>query len=83
MPRTKSKRVKMPNGAGSIYQRRDGRWHARYTTPDPATGLQVRQWLYARTEQEARARLIQALGEQQRGALPFSRGRGLTLRQFV
>src|SRR5438309_1546834 len=83
MSRTRSRRVKIPNGAGSVYQRRDGRWHARYTTTDPECGLPVRRSLYGATEQEVRAKLIRALGEQQRGTLPFTRGRGLTLKQFV
>ncbi len=83
MARSKAKRIKLPNGAGSLYLRQDGRWHARYTTTDPDTGLQVRRSLYASSEQEARAKLIRALSDQQRGTLPFTRGRVPTLRQYA
>ena len=79
----KSKRVKMPNGAGSVVQRSDGRWMARYTTVDPATGLPVRKSLYGHSEQEARAKLIQALNAKQEGRLTVTAGRQLTLLQWV
>lgn len=83
MPRAKSKRVKTPNGAGSVILRSDGRWMARYSTTDPETGLPARKALYGRTEQEARAKLIQALADQGRGQLPFARGKAPTLQQYV
>jgi integrase len=51
--RAAAKRVKTPNGAGSVTLRSDGRWMARYTTTDPATGQAARKALYGRTEQEA------------------------------
>ncbi|HLH71434.1 MAG TPA: hypothetical protein VKY90_21030 [Candidatus Dormibacteraeota bacterium] len=73
MGRTKAKRIKRPNGAGSLYQRRDGRWHARYTIVDPETGQRVRRSLYGATEQEARANLTRALDAPGRGGLPLHR----------
>ncbi|HLH70959.1 MAG TPA: tyrosine-type recombinase/integrase [Candidatus Dormibacteraeota bacterium] len=79
MGRTKAKRIKRPNGAGSLYQRRDGRWHARYTIVDPETGQRVRRSLYGATEQEARANLTRALDAPGRGGLPLLRGRAPTL----
>jgi hypothetical protein len=79
--KAKSKRIKTPNGAGSITLRSDGRWMARYTTEDPSTGKPVRKALYGHTEQEARARLIEALADQGRGQLAFVRGRAPTLQQ--
>jgi integrase len=83
MARAKSRRVKTPNGAGSVILRSDGRWMARYSTTDPDTGLPARKALYGRTEQEARAKLIQALADHGRGRLPFTRGRAPTLEQYA
>ena len=83
MARANTKRVKTPNGAGSVIRRSDGRWMARYTTSDPETGLPARKALYGRTEQEARAKVIQALADHGRGRLPFIRGRGPTLEQYA
>jgi integrase len=56
---------------------------ARYTTNDPETGLSARKALYGASEQEARAKLIDALSAQHGGSLPFTRGRGLTLDQWI
>ena len=50
---------------------------------DPESGLPVRRSLYGATEQEVRAKLIRALSDMQRGALPFNRGRGLTLTRYT
>ena len=75
MRRSKSKKLKTPNGGGSVVLRPDGRWMARYTTPDPETGLSVRKSLYAGTEQEARAKLIDALSARQNGTLTVRHGR--------
>jgi integrase len=83
MARGKSRRVKTPNGAGSVILRSDGRWMARYSTTDPETGMPARKALYGRTEQEARAKLIQALADHGRGQLPFTRGRAPTLQQYA
>ena len=47
-------------GAGTIRQRKDGRWEARYTVGrDPGTGKQVQRSIYASTQQEARKKLAQ------------------------
>ena len=81
--RAKSRRVKTPNGAGSVTLRSDGRWMARYTTTDPDTGTAARKALYGHSEQEARAKLIHALADQGRGELTFIRGRMPTLKQFT
>jgi integrase len=78
----RAKRIKRPNGAGSIYQRRDGRWHARYTAVDPETGQRVRRSLYGGTEQEARAKLISALDALERGALPLHHHRTPTVAEY-
>ena len=81
--RAKSKRVKTPNGAGSVTLRSDGRWMARYTVEDPSTGKPVRKALYGHTEQEARVKLIEALADQGRGQLRFVRGRAPTLQRHA
>jgi len=39
MGRAKSRRVKTPNGAGSVIPRSDGRWMARYSTTDVLAAL--------------------------------------------
>src|SRR3989442_2272663 len=73
----------MPNGAGSILQRSDGRWMARYTTEDPETSRRVRKTLYGKTEQEARGRLITALSQRHSGTLVVTRGRTLSVRAYI
>lgn len=54
MPKKKNSRAS--NGMGSIRQRSDGRWEARYSTPD---GRQ--RSVYAKTEKEVTAKLRQQL----------------------
>ena len=45
-------------GAGSIRERKDGLWEARYTVGrNPATGKQVRKSVYGKTQQEVRKKL--------------------------
>ena len=49
-------------GAGTIRQRKDGRWEARYTVGrDPGTGKQVQRSVYGATQQEVRKKLAQAV----------------------
>jgi hypothetical protein len=55
----------------------------RYTTDDPETGLSVRKAVYGRTEQEARAKLLDALAARQSGSLLVSRGRELSGGQYA
>jgi len=48
-------------GGGSIRQRKDGTWEARYTTGrDPGTGKQVQKSVYGKTQKEVRQKLAQA-----------------------
>lgn len=79
----RSRRVKTPNGGGSILLRSDGRWMARYSVRDPDTGRLVQKCLYGRTEAEARAKLVQALADRERGVLGLRRGKAPTLGQYV
>ena len=51
-------------GGGSIRQRKDGTWEARYTTGrDPGTGRQVQKSVYGKTQKEVRQKLAQATVE--------------------
>ncbi|MCL2605240.1 MAG: site-specific integrase [Defluviitaleaceae bacterium] len=46
------------HGGGSIRQRKDGTWEARYTVGrDPGTGKQVQRSIYGKTQQEVRKQL--------------------------
>lgn len=55
MPR---KTTRNAQGGGTIRQRKDGRWEARYTVGrDPGTGKQVQKSIYGKTQQEVRKKL--------------------------
>ena len=50
---TKRKTTRAAQGAGTIRQRPDGRWEARYTVGrDPGTGKQVQKSIYGNTQKE-------------------------------
>ena len=58
MPKRKTTRA--AQGAGTIRQRPDGRWEARYTVGrDPGTGRQMQKSVYGDTQKEARQKLAQ------------------------
>ena len=58
MPRKSNTRG--AQGAGTIRQRKDGRWEARYTVGrNPGTGKQVQRSVYGATQQEVRKKLAQ------------------------
>ena len=58
MPRKSNTRG--AQGGGSIRQRKDGRWEARYTVGrDPGTGKQIQKSVYGATQQEVRKKLAQ------------------------
>lgn len=60
MPRRSNTRA--AQGSGSIRQRSDGTWEARYIVGrDPGTGKQLRKSVYAKTQKEARQKLAQAV----------------------
>lgn len=49
-------------GSGTIRQRKDGLWEARYTLPrDPGTGKQVQKSIYGKTQKEVRQKLQQEI----------------------
>lgn len=56
------KATRNAQGAGSLRQRADGTWEARYTVGrDPGTGKQIRKSVYGKTQKEARQKLSQAV----------------------
>lgn len=60
MPRKKNSRA--AQGAGTIRQRPDGRWEARFLVGhDLATGKPIRKSVYGATQKEARQKLAQAV----------------------
>lgn len=59
MPR---KNTRNAQGGGTIRQRADGRWEARFTIGrDPGTGKQIQRSVYAATQREVQQKLRQAL----------------------
>lgn len=49
-------------GSGSIRQRADGTWEARFVTGhDPGTGKAIRKSVYAKTQKDVRQKLAQAI----------------------
>lgn len=58
------KSTRNAQGGGTIRQRPDGRWEARFTVGrDPGTGKQIQRSVYAPTQKEARQKLAQAVAE--------------------
>ncbi len=55
-------------GSGTIRQRKDGTWEARYTTGvNPKTGKQMQKSVYAKTEKEVRKKLTAILSSIDQG----------------
>ena len=66
MPR---KSTRNAQGSGTIRQRPDGRWEARFTIGrDPGTGRQIQRSVYAETQREVQQKLRQALAAVDAGA---------------
>lgn len=56
------KTTRNAQGAGSLRQRADGTWEARYTVGrDLGTGKQIRKSVYGKTQKEARQKLAKAV----------------------
>lgn len=51
------------NGEGSIRQRKDGKWEARYSLGYDSEGKQIRKSLYGKTRQEVNEKLTKILYE--------------------
>lgn len=61
-------KTKGAKGGGTIRQRPDGRWEARYTLGiDPGTGKQIQKSVYGKTQKEVRQKLTAILAEQDNG----------------
>ncbi|MBR4359003.1 MAG: site-specific integrase [Clostridia bacterium] len=60
MPKKSNSRASQ--GSGTIRQRKDGTWEARYTLGrDPGTGKQIQKSIYGKTEAEVRKKLTSTL----------------------
>ena len=58
------KSTRAAQGSGTIRQRSDGRWEARFTVGrDPGTGKQIQRSIYGSTQKEVRQKLAQAVAE--------------------
>ncbi|NCB51152.1 MAG: site-specific integrase [Clostridia bacterium] len=58
------KATRNAQGGGTIRQRSDGRWEARYTVGiDPGTEKQIQKSVYAKTQKEVRQKLSQIVTE--------------------
>ncbi len=56
------KSTRNAQGSGTIRQRPDGRWEARFTVGrDPGTGKQIQRSVYGSTQREVRQKLAQAV----------------------
>lgn len=56
------KATRSAQGSGTIRQRPDGRWEARFTVGrDPGTGKQIQRSVYGATQKEVRQKLAQAI----------------------
>ena len=65
MPR---KSTRAAQGGGTIRQRPDGRWEARFTVGrDPGTGKQIQRSVYGSTQREVRQKLAQAVSDLDKG----------------
>ena len=65
MPR---KSTRAAQGGGTIRQRPDDRWEARFTVGrDPGTGKQIQRSLYGSTQKEVRQKLAQVVAEVDNG----------------
>ena len=63
-----TRKTKGAKGGGTIRQRPDGRWEARYTLGiDPGTGRQIQKSVYGKTQKEVRQKLTAVLSEQDNG----------------
>ena len=68
MPRKTNSRA--AQGSGSIRQRKDGKWEARYTAGrDPGTGKQVQRSIYGDSQGEVLKKLQQVQAEAEKGNL--------------
>ena len=72
-------RQRRANGEGGITRRKDGSWMARYTVQTP-TGRK-RKVIYAKSHEEARRKLAEAIAERDKGRTYDSKG--LTVEKYL
>jgi hypothetical protein len=77
---TRQRRRKRANNAGSVYRYPDGRWVARISAGRDPQGRRIRKTVYAQTQAEAQARLIELQARYQSRSLAIQRGRTPTLK---
>ncbi len=59
-----TRKTKGAKGGGTIRQRPDGRWEARYTLGiDPGTGKQIQKSVYGKTQKDVRQKLTAITAE--------------------
>ena len=64
----KKSNTRAANGTGTIRQRKDGTWEARYTAGyDPGTGKQKQKSIYGKTQKEVRVKLQQIAVSMEQG----------------
>lgn len=73
---------KNAKGGGTIRQRPDGRWEARFTVGrDPGTGKQIQRSVYGSTQREVRQKLAQVVAEIDKGT--YTAPQRITLGQWL
>lgn len=76
------KATRAAQGSGTIRQRPDGRWEARYTVGrDPGTGKQIQRSVYGATQKEVRQKLQRAAVELDEGT--YTPPSQLTVKQWL
>ena len=75
-------KTKGAKGGGTIRQRPDGRWEARYTLGiDPGTGKQIQKSVYGKTQREVRQKLTAITAEIDNGT--FTQEDKTTVEQWL
>lgn len=76
------KTTRNAQGGGTIRQRTDGRWEARYTLGiNPSTGKQIQKSIYGKTQKEVRQKLQKICTEIDEGT--YSEPQKMTLEQWL
>src|SRR5215472_4312152 len=79
----RGRRAKRANNDGSVYRYPDGRWVARISAGRDQDGRRIRKTVYALSQAEAQAKLIELQARYQSGGLAITRGRVPTLRTYL
>ena len=80
-----TRKTKGAKGGGTIRQRPDGRWKARYTLGiDPGTGKQIQKSVYGKTQREVRQKLTAITAEIDSGTfIPRGQDNGGAVAQYL